>query len=343
MTVLVTGGAGYIGGHMVLALLDAGAKVVVLDDLSTGFRWAARPPATLVVGDAGDSALLDGIIAEYRVETIAHFAAKIVVPDSVANPLLYYLNNTSKARNLLECAVRGKVKHFIFSSTAAVYGETAAGLISETAPLSPINPYGRSKLMTEWMLQDLSNAHGLKYAILRYFNVAGADPDGRLGQSAPNATHLIKLASQTASGVRPYLEVFGTDYPTKDGTCIRDYIQVTDLADAHVLALNHLRDGGENLILNCGYGHGHSVFEVIETMKTVSRIDFEVRVSDRRPGDAVVLVADPQRIKTVLGWEPKWDDLPAIVSQALAWEKRLLIMSDSARAANAVFIAPSAC
>jgi UDP-glucose 4-epimerase len=343
MTVLVTGGAGYIGSHMVLALIEAGESVVVLDDLSTGFRWAVKPPATLVVGDVGDAALVDGIISDYGIDAIAHFAAKIVVSDSVSDPLLYYLNNTAKARSLFDCAVRGKVKYFIFSSTAAVYGDTADGLIRETAPLAPINPYGRSKFMSEWMLQDASNAHGMKFAILRYFNVAGADPKGRLGQSMPNATHLIKIASQTAIGIRPYLEVFGTDYLTKDGTCIRDYIQVTDLADAHVLALNYLRDGGANVIFNCGYGHGYSVFEVVEAMKNVSGIDFEVRISGRRPGDAVTLVADPGRIKTVLGWKPKWDDLQAIVRQALAWEKRLLAKSDSAYCENTAFIAPGAC
>jgi UDP-glucose 4-epimerase len=329
MTVLVTGGAGYIGGHMVLALLDAGEKVVVLDDLSTGFRWAVRPPATLIVGDVGDVGLVDRIIAKHRIDAIAHFAAKIVVPDSVTEPLLYYLNNTAKARSLFDCAVRGKVKHFIFSSTAAVYGETTTDLISETAPLAPIHPYGRSKLMSEWMLQDVSNAHGLKLAILRYFNVAGADPKGRLGQSGSRATHLIKIAAQTAIGLRSYLEVFGTDYPTRDGTCIRDYIQVSDLADAHVLALNYLRNGGANLICNCGYGHGLSVFEVVDAMKKVSGVDFEVRISGRRPGDSVSLAAGTERIKSVLGWKPKWDDLIAIVSQALEWEKSLRAKSDS--------------
>ena len=343
MTVLVTGGAGYIGGHMVLALVDAGERVVVLDDLSTGFRWAVRPPATLIVGDTGNAALVDSIIREYRIDAIAHFAAKIVVPDSVTDPLLYYLNNTAKARSLLECAVRGNVRYFVFSSTAAVYGEPAYDVIPESAPLAPINPYGRSKLMTEWMLQDVSKAHGMKFAILRYFNVAGADPKRRLGQSGSNATHLIKLASQTAIGVKPYLAVFGTDYSTKDGTCIRDYIQVTDLADAHVLALNYLRDGGINLILNCGYGHGHSVFEVVDAVKKASGIGFEIRLSDRRSGDAVVLVADPTRIKSVLGWKPKWDDLPAIVTQALEWEKRLQSKSDLTDSASAGFIVPSAC
>ncbi len=323
MTVLVTGGAGYIGGHMVLALLDAGEKVVVLDDLSTGFRAAVTPPARLIVGDVGDAALVDDIIATHQIDAVAHFAAKIVVPESTADPLNYYLNNTAKARSLLDCAVRGKVKHFIFSSTAAVYGEAAQIPVTETAPLSPINPYGRSKLMTEWMLQDVSKAHGLKFAILRYFNVAGADPKGRLGQSTPRATHLIKVSAQVAIGLRPCLEIFGTDYPTRDGSCVRDYIQVSDLVDAHVLALNYLRGGGENLISNCGYGHGLSVFEVVDAMKKVSGVDFKVRIEGRRPGDSASLVASTERIKSALGWKPAWDDLSAIVSQALDWEQHL--------------------
>src|ERR1700730_1771428 len=323
MTVLVTGGAGYIGGHMVLALLDAGEKAVVLDDLSTGFRWAVPETAKLIVGDVGAAALVGDILAEHKIDAIAHFAAKIVVPESAAEPLRYYLDNTAKARTLFECAVRGKIKHFIFSSTAAVYGETADGLVSETAPLAPISPYGRSKLMSEWMLHDVSKAHELKFAILRYFNVAGADPKGRIGQSTPQATHLIKVAVQAALGLRPCLEVFGTDYPTPDGTCIRDYIQVSDLAAAHLMALDHLRKGGESLICNCGYGRGVSVLEVVDAVKQGSGADFKVRISGRRPGDPVALVADTKRIKAVLGWTPKYDDLPTIVGQALDWERRL--------------------
>jgi UDP-glucose 4-epimerase len=323
MTVLVTGGAGYIGGHMMLALLDVGEKVVVLDDLSTGFRSAVQPPAKLIVGDFGDAALVDTLLSEYKIDAIAHFAAKIVVPESVADPLAYYLNNTAKARNLLECAVRHKIKHFIFSSTAAVYGEPEQSPISETVPVAPINPYGRSKLMTEWMLQDSGKAHGLNYVILRYFNVAGADPKGRLGQSTPQATHLVKVAVQAALGFRPGLEVFGSDYPTKDGTCIRDYIQVTDLVGAHLLALDYLRKGGESLICNCGYGKGFSVFEVVDVVKQVSGVDFKVRVSGRRPGDPASLVAGAERIKSALSWTPRYDDLATIVTQALDWERRL--------------------
>jgi UDP-glucose 4-epimerase len=323
MTVLVTGGAGYIGGHMVLALLDAGEKVVVLDDLSTGFRAAVKHPATLIVGDVGDAAVVDNILASHKIDAIAHFAAKIVVPESIGDPLRYYLNNTGKARTLFECAVRGKIKHFIFSSTAAVYGEPPATPVEETVPLAPINPYGRSKLMTEWMLEDAAKAHDLKFAILRYFNVAGADPKGRLGQSTPQATHLIKVAVQAALGLRPGLEVFGTDYPTRDGTCIRDYIQVSDLVAAHIMALAYLRKGGESLICNCGYGRGVSVFEVVDAVKQVSGADFKVRISGRRPGDPASLVAGTKRIKAVLGWTPKYDDLPTIVGQALDWERRL--------------------
>lgn len=323
MTVLVTGGAGYIGGHMVLALLDAGEKVVVLDDLSTGFRAAVKHPATLIVGDVGDAAVVDDILAAHKIDAIAHFAAKIVVPESTAEPLRYYLNNTANARNLLECAVRGKIKHFIFSSTAAVYGEPPVIPVDESVPLAPINPYGRSKLMTEWMLEDAAKAHDLKFAILRYFNVAGADPKGRLGQSTPNATHLIKVAVQAALGLRPGLEVFGTDYPTRDGTCIRDYIQVSDLVAAHIMTLAYLRKGGESLICNCGYGRGVSVFEVVDAVKQVAGADFTVRISGRRPGDPASLVAGTKRIKAVLGWTPKYDDLPTIVGQALDWERRL--------------------
>jgi UDP-glucose 4-epimerase len=322
MAVLVTGGAGYIGSHMVLELVDAGEKVFVLDDLSTGFRWSVPPEATLVAGDVGDQALVSRLIHEHGIDSILHFAAKIVVPESVADPLTYYLNNTVKSRALIEAAVTTGIKNFIFSSTAAVYGNAQAELLSEDTPVSPINPYGRSKLMTEWMLEDASRAHGLRYAVLRYFNVAGADPKGRSGQSTPQATHLIKVAAQAALGQRPYLDVFGTDYDTKDGTCVRDYIQVTDLARAHLAALRHLRHDGDCITMNCGYGHGASVLEVINVVKKVSGVDFEVRYSPRRPGDPAALVAKVSRIRS-LGWEPQYDNLEDIVDQALRWERTL--------------------
>jgi UDP-glucose 4-epimerase len=323
MAVLVTGGAGYIGGHMVLGLLDRGEEIVVLDDLSTGFASAVPKAAKLIVGDIGDVGLVDRILTEHGIDSIAHFAAKIVVPDSVADPLGYYSNNTSKARSLVECAVRAKVRHFIFSSTAAVYGEPEANPIHEDAPLAPINPYGRSKLMVEWMLQDVAKAHDLRFAILRYFNVAGADPDGRHGQSAQNATHLIKVAVQTALGRRAALDIYGNDYPTRDGSCIRDYIQVTDLVAAHLHALDHLRKGGESLVCNCGYGRGLSVFEVVEAVKKISGVDFTVRLSGRRAGDPAALVAGADRVRERLGWKPKHVDVDEIVRQALEWERRL--------------------
>ena len=323
MTVLVTGGAGYIGSHMVLALLDAGEEVVVVDNLSTGFSWVLPPEVPLVVGDMGDPDLVARTIREHGVEAIAHFAAKIVVPESVADPLGYYLNNTVKSRVLIEAAVKNGVKHFIFSSTAAVYGEPSTIPVPEELPLDPVSPYGRSKLMTEWMLQDTARAHDLRYVILRYFNVAGADPKGRSGQSTANATHLIKVAAQTALGDRPRIEVFGTDYQTKDGSCVRDYIQVSDLADAHLVALRHLRGGGGSLTLNCGYGQGYSVLEVIDVVKKVSGVDFLVAISPRRPGDPAAIVARADRIRAELGWRPRHDNLQEIVSQALTWERAL--------------------
>jgi len=324
MSVLVTGGAGYIGGHMVLALLDAGERVVVLDNLSTGFRWAVPPGATFVEGDFGDQALVARILADHEVEAVTHFAAKIVVPDSVADPLGYYLNNTAKARALIETVVNAGVKHFIFSSTAAVYGEPETSPVTEDVALSPINPYGRSKLMVEWMLADTVKAHDLRAVVLRYFNVAGADPAGRLGQSTPNATHLIKIAVQAALGHRDGMSIFGTDYPTPDGSCVRDYIQISDLIAAHMLALRHLRDGGDSLTCNCGYGRGLSVLEIIDVVKRVSGVDFPVRVAGRRAGDPAALVAGAERVRATLGWQPRFaDDVDAIVRQALDWERRL--------------------
>ena len=323
MAVLVTGGAGYIGSHMVLALQDAGEGVVVLDNLTTGFRDAVPGEVTFVQGDFGDEALVSGLIASHGIDAIVHFAAKIVVPDSVSDPLGYYLNNTAKARSLIACAVAGGVKHFIFSSTAAVYGETGNEPVTETTPLAPVSPYGRSKLMVEWMLADTAQAHDLRYVVLRYFNVAGADPAGRAGQSSRDATHLIKVAVQTALGRRKNLSIFGTDYPTPDGTCLRDYIQVTDLVRAHSDALHYLRDGGESLTCNCGYNRGYSVREVVDVVKAVSEVDFPVVEVERRPGDPAAIVADNARIKAALGWQPEHDDLREIVGQALAWEKRL--------------------
>ncbi|MGO9422040.1 UDP-glucose 4-epimerase GalE [Roseiarcus sp.] len=323
MSVLVTGGAGYIGGHMTLGLLDAGEKVAVLDDLSTGFDWAVADPARLAVGDMGDADLVARLIDEHEVDAIAHFAARIVVPESVSDPLGYYLNNTSKARTLIETAIKGGVKTFIFSSTAAVYGETSSEPVSEETPLAPISPYGRSKLMVEWMLEDASRAYDFRYVALRYFNVAGADPQGRLGQSTPKATHLIKRGVQTALRIYPSMEIFGQDYPTRDGTCIRDYIQVTDLIDAHLAALAYLRGGGESVVCNCGYGHGQTVKEVVDVVKRVSGVDFKVILSPRRAGDPAAIVARADRAKRVLGWKPTRDNLDDIVRQALDWERRL--------------------
>jgi len=323
MSVLVTGGAGYIGGHMTLGLLDAGEEVVVLDNLSTGFDWAVKEPARLVVGDMGDADLVARLIEEHAIDAVAHFAARIVVPDSVVDPLGYYLNNTAKARTLIETAINGGVKTFIFSSTAAVYGETSSEPVSEETPLAPISPYGRSKLMVEWMLEDASRAYDFRYVALRYFDVAGADPEGRLGQSTPRATHLIKRGVQTALGMYPSMEIFGQDYPTRDGTCIRDYIQVTDLIDAHLAALRYLRDGGESIVCNCGYGHGQTVREVVDVVKRVSGVDFKVVLSPRRAGDPAAIVARADRARNTLGWRPTRDNLDAIVRQALDWERRL--------------------
>jgi UDP-glucose 4-epimerase len=323
MAVLVTGGAGYIGSHTVLALTDRGERVVVLDNMSTGFSSAVPTTVPLVVGDMGDEDLVKSTVREHGINAIIHFAAKIVVPDSVSDPLGYYLNNTVKSRALIAAAVEAGVPHIIFSSTAAVYGEPEVERVAEETPTDPVSPYGRSKLMTEWMLRDASRAHGLGYVVLRYFNVAGADPKGRTGQSTPRATHLIKVACQAALGQRPYLEVFGTDFPTPDGSCLRDYIHVADLARAHVQALDHLRNGGDNLTLNCGYGRGYSVLDVVETVKKVSGVNFEVRMAPRRAGDPASIVATGEKVRQALGWEPELDDLPTIVAHALAWERHL--------------------
>jgi UDP-glucose 4-epimerase len=323
MSVLVTGGAGYIGSHMVLELLDAGEDVLVLDNLSTGFRWAVPAEAKFVEGDIGDHNLVRRLLLKNKIDAVIHFAGSIVVPDSISDPLGYYHNNTGKSRSLLECTVEAKVPQFIFSSTAAVYGMPKQNPVAEDARLEPISPYGSSKLMTEIMLRDTAHAHGLKYVALRYFNVAGADPLGRSGQSTPQATHLIKVAGEAALGLRPYLEVFGTDYPTPDGTCVRDYIHVTDLARAHVSALEYLREGGKSEVLNCGYGTGYSVLDVIDAVKRASGSDFAVRMGPRREGDPAALIAQADRIGEVLGWVPMLDDLDTIVESALGWEQRL--------------------
>jgi UDP-glucose 4-epimerase len=321
MTILVTGGAGYIGSHMVYALADAGERVVVLDNLSTGFAWAVAEGVPLVVGDTGDQALVSRLIAEHGVTEIIHFAASIVVPDSVSDPLGYYRNNTANSRALIECAVKGGVRRFIFSSTAAVYGNPATIPIGEDDPTCPMSPYGSSKLMTEIMLRDAGAAHRLDTVILRYFNVAGADPKLRTGQSTKGATHLIKVAVETALGKRAKIDVFGTDYPTPDGTCIRDYIHVSDLVQAHCDALAYLRAGGRSVTLNCGYSHGFSVVEVIDAVKRVSGIDFRVDYAAKRPGDPTQIVAKSDRIRQTLGWRPQFDDLATIVAHALAWER----------------------
>lgn len=323
MSILVTGGAGYIGSHAVIDLLGAGEEVVILDNLSTGFDWAVQDTATLHTGDIADTDLLDGILRDHAVEAVIHFAGSIVVPESVSDPLKYYLNNTAKSRTLIERCVANGVRHFIFSSTAAVYGMLDISPATEDAALKPMSPYGRSKLMTEWMLQDVAAAHDMTYAALRYFNVAGADPKGRVGQSTANATHLIKVACQTALGQRSHIEVFGDDYPTPDGTCIRDYIHVSDLAAAHTAALHYLRKGGDSLVANCGYGHGFSVRDVLGAVERAAGHSFEVRQAPRRPGDPASIVSDPSLIKRTLGWQPAHDELDKIVAHALAWEKRL--------------------
>jgi UDP-glucose 4-epimerase len=323
MAVLVTGGAGYIGSHLVWELLDSDEEVIVLDRLSTGFEWAVAPEAKLIVGDIADSSLVKSLLRDHSIDSVIHFAGSIVVPESVAVPLEYYKNNTCKTRTLLEAIVEANVRHVIFSSTAAVYGSQGQAPIAEDASTNPESPYGRSKLMTEWMLRDASAAHGFTYTALRYFNVAGADSRGRTGQSTPGATHLIKVACETATGKRPAMEIFGTDYPTRDGTCIRDYIHVSDLAVAHRLALARLRAGGDNLIANCGYGRGYSVLEVIDSVKKNIGHPLEVRLSGRRPGDAAAIVANADLARQEFDWAPKYADLDRIVTDALAWEEIL--------------------
>ena len=322
--VLVTGGAGYIGSHAALALLDAGRPVVVLDDLSTGFRWAAPEGAVFVEGDVADQRLVSRLIGEHRIGAIMHFAGSVVVPESVANPLKYYLNNTVKSRALIESAVEGRVPHFIFSSTAAVYGIPDGSPVAEDASTAPINPYGASKLMTERMLRDSAEAHPMNIGILRYFNVAGADPQGRAGLSTEGASHLIKVAVEAAVGRRDHVDIYGMDFDTPDGTGVRDYIHVSDLAAAHVRTLERLiARPDENLVLNCGYGHGYSVLEVLDSVERVAKRPIERRPAPRRAGDAPAVLADNRLILETLDWRPQRDDLDMIVADALAWERKL--------------------
>jgi len=322
--VLVTGGAGYIGSHTTLALLLAGYDVVVYDNLSTGRAEAVLPPARLVIGDLADTGQLDRLMCDEKFSAVLHFAGSIVVPESVENPLKYYLNNTNNTTELIRLALRNHIPRFIFSSTAAVYGMPETAAVTEDSPTLPINPYGRTKLMSEWVIQDTAAAHpGFSYVILRYFNVAGADPMGRIGQSTPDATHLIKVASQAALGRRAALHIFGTDYDTPDGTCIRDYIHVADLAGAHVLSLAHLEAGHPSDIFNCGYGHGYSVREIVAAVKEASMVDFPVIESPRRAGDPPALISDPARIRKTMRWEPEHDDISAIALSAYNWEMKL--------------------
>ncbi|MEO7326796.1 MAG: UDP-glucose 4-epimerase GalE [Dokdonella sp.] len=320
--ILVTGGAGYIGSHVARQLAERGERVIVLDNLSSGFREAVLD-AELVVGEVGDRELVDRILGEHAIDTVMHFAAHTVVPESVRDPLKYYGNNTCATRSLLAACSAADVRHFVFSSTAAVYGMPASGIAEEETPTQPINPYGWSKLMSETMLRDLSSATALRHVVLRYFNVAGCDPGGRIGQSTPNATLLIKVACEHAVGKRAQLGIFGTDYPTPDGTGIRDYIHVEDLARAHLGALDHLRDSGSSLTLNCGYGRGYSVREVINSVARVSGAKLDVVEYPRRAGDPPMLIARSERLQQILGWKPQHDDLDFIVRSALAWERRL--------------------
>jgi len=322
-SILVTGGAGYIGSHVTRQLVEAGENVVVLDNLSTGFRSAVLD-AELVIGDTGDRKLVQKVLADYNVDTIMHFAAHIIVPESVEDPLKYYGNNTCSSRNLLECASEAGVKHFIFSSTAATYGVPATGHASEEDPTAPINPYGSSKLMTEWMLRDLCHATDMRHVALRYFNVAGCDPGARIGHSTLKSTLLTKVACEAAVGKRKQLYIFGTDYPTPDGTGLRDYIHVEDLASAHLDALKYLRKGGDSATLNCGYGHGYSVREVLAAVEKAHGSPLPIEEGPRRAGDPPTLIAVADKIQDVLGWQAKYDDLDVIVGTQLNWEKHLL-------------------
>ncbi len=320
--ILVSGGAGYIGSHVARQLGLADERVVTLDNLSTGFE-AAVTSGDFVLGDTGDATLLDEIFSEHNIDTVMHFAAHTVVPESVSDPLKYYRNNTASSRTLLEAAAKHDVKNFVFSSTAAVYGIPDGGKASEDSPTQPINPYGTSKLMTEWMLRDLSAAGGPNYVALRYFNVAGCDPTGTIGQSTPKATLLVKVACEAATGRRPGVSIFGTDFPTPDGTGLRDYIHVEDLASAHLDALRYLRGGGESTVLNCGYGHGYSVREVLAAVETANGQNLNISEEPRRAGDPPELIAVANRVRDVLGWVPQFDDLDTIVRTSLEWERKI--------------------
>jgi len=320
--VLVTGGAGYIGSHVVAMLHEAGYPVVAYDDLSSGHRWAVRD-AELIVGDLGDRERLEAVLAGTRFAAVLHFAANIWVGESVREPAKYYRNNVVNALNLFEFAARHGVGSFVFSSTAAVYGEPETMPVEETAPLAPINPYGASKMMAERILADVASAAGLRYVILRYFNVAGANVEGRIGEATPNNSHLVKVACEAALGIRPGIAINGVDYPTRDGTCVRDYLHVEDLASAHIEALRHLERGGSSEVFNCGYGHGFSVREVLDAVARVSGVAMRIEEGARRPGDPAVLVASNAKIREVLGWQPRYDDLEAIVRTAWQWEQRL--------------------
>jgi len=323
MSVLITGGAGYIGSHMAHTLAGAGESIAIIDNLSTGVEKNMPPGVPFIKGDIADQALVARIIKEHRIDSVIHFAGSVVVPESVEKPLDYYANNTSGARSLIESCVRQGVPNFIFSSTAATYGTPKVLPVSEDSPTVPDSPYGRSKLMTEWILQDTAAAHPIKFGILRYFNVAGADPKGRTGQSTPRATHLIKRACQAVTGQVPHLTIFGTDYDTPDGTGVRDYIHVSDLVDIHQCVLDYLRKGGDSLLINCGYGHGFSVREVAATVERVSGQKLKIELAPRRPGDMASVIANTAKLSRILNWKPRYADLETIVSTALAWERRI--------------------